>query len=228
MDRQICLRWQSLRINGLAVLFALAIAALTSLVFGLAPALSASQLRPAWRSRSSNRLRSLLVVSEVALSVVLLAGAGLLLRSYARLWQTNPGFVADHLLAARISLPPLQYREPARIKTFYAELLASIQALPGVTSASAMDGLPFGAGAGGGDFQIVGHPWPSSEAVPDVQKRIAMPGYFQTMGIPLKQGRVSRSRTTRGRIAWRWLTRVSRKRSFRGAMPSASSAGCLG
>ncbi len=184
------LRWQSLRINGLAVLFALAIAALTSLVFGLAPALSASQLRPAWRSRSSNRLRSLLVVSEVALSVVLLAGAGLLLRSYARLWQTNPGFVADHLLAARISLPPLQYREPARIKTFYAELLSSIQALPGVTSASAIDGLPFGAGAGGGDFQIVGHPWPSSEAVPDVQKRIAMPGYFQTMGIPLKQGRL--------------------------------------
>jgi putative ABC transport system permease protein len=89
------LRWQTVRINGLAVLFAVAAAALlTSLVFGLAPALSASQLRPARRSRSSSRLRSLLVVSEVALSVMLLAGAGLLLRSYARLWQTNPGFRA--------------------------------------------------------------------------------------------------------------------------------------
>jgi putative ABC transport system permease protein len=184
------LRWQRVRINGPAVLFALAMAILTSLAFGLAPALSASQLRPAYRSRSSNRLRSLLVVSEVALSVMLLAGAGLLLRSYARLWQTNPGFVPEHLLTARISLPPLQYRDPARIAAFYSDLLAGVKALPGVVSTSAIDGLPFGAGAGGGDFQIVGRPWPTSEAVPDVQKRIAMPGYFQTMGIPLKQGRL--------------------------------------
>jgi putative ABC transport system permease protein len=184
------LRWQTVRINGLAVLFAIAAALVTSLVFGLAPALSASQLRPARRSRSSNRLRNLLVVSEVALSVMLLAGAGLLLRSYARLWQTNPGFRPEHLLTARISLPPLQYRDTARITAFYSELLAGVGALPGVVSASAIDGLPFGAGAGGGDFQIAGRPWPTSEAVPDVQKRIAMPGYFQTMGIPLKQGRL--------------------------------------
>jgi len=184
------LRWQTVRINGLAVLFAIAAALVTSLVFGLAPALSASQLRPARRSRSSNRLRNLLVVSEVALSVMLLAGAGLLLRSYARLWQTNPGFRPEHLLTARISLPPLQYRDTARITAFYSELLAGVGALPSVVSASAIDGLPFGAGAGGGDFQIAGRPWPTSEAVPDVQKRIAMPGYFQTMGIPLKQGRL--------------------------------------
>ena len=184
------LRWQMVRINAPAVLFAIAVAILTSLVFGLAPALSASQLRPARRSRSGSRLRSLLVISEVALSVMLLAGAGLLLRSYARLWQTNPGFVPDHLLTARISLPPLQYRDPARITAFYAELLAGVRALPGVISASTVDGLPFGGGGGGGDFKIVGRPWPSSEAVPDVRKRIAMPGYFQTMRIPLKQGRL--------------------------------------
>ena len=184
------LRWQTVRINAPAVLFAVAAAILTSLVFGLAPALSASQLRPAHRSRSSNRLRSLLVVSEVALSVMLLAGAGLLLRSYARLWQTNPGFVPDHLLTARISLPPLQYRDPSRITAFYSELLAGVQALPGVVSAGAVDGLPFGAGGHGGDFQIAGRPWPASEALPDVEKRHATPGYFQTMGIPLKQGRL--------------------------------------
>jgi len=192
------LRWQTVRINGSAVLFAVAMAVLTSLVFGLAPALSASQLRPAHRSRSSNRLRSLLVVSEVALSVMLLVGAGLLLRSYARLWQTNPGFAPDHLLTARISLPPLQYRDPALVRAFYSELLAGIKALPGVVSASAIDGLPFGAGAGGGDFKIAGHPWPTSQAVPDVQKRIAMPGYFQTMGIPLKQGRLFTERDNTG------------------------------
>ena len=135
-------------------------------------------------------MRSLLVVSEVALSVMLLAGAGLLLRSYARLWQTNPGFVPGHLLTARISLPPLQYRDPARITAFYSELLADVRALPGVVSAGAIDGIPFGGGGGGGDFQIVGRPWPTAEAVPDVAKRIAMPEYFQTMGIPLKQGRL--------------------------------------
>ena len=184
------LRWQTVRLNGLAVLFAVVTALLTSLVFGLAPALSASQLRPEHRARSSNRLRNLLVVSEVALSVMLLAGAGLLLRSYARLWQTNPGFVPDHLLTARLSLPPLQYRDAARITAFYSALLAEVRALPGVVSAGAVDGLPFGGGGGGGDFQIAGRPWPAAEAVPDVSKRHAMPGYFQTMGISLKQGRL--------------------------------------
>ena len=183
------LRWQTVRIDSLAVLFAVAMAIATSLVFGLAPALSASQLRPAHRSRSSNRLRSLLVVAEVALSVMLLAGAGLLLRSYARLWQTNPGFAPDHLLTARISLPPLQYRDPARIAAFYAEVLAGVRALPGVVSAGAVDGLPFGGGGHGGDFKIAGRAWPASAAVPDVEKRHATPGYFQAMGIPLKQGR---------------------------------------
>jgi putative ABC transport system permease protein len=184
------LRWQTVRINGLAVLFAVAVAFATSLVFGLAPALSASQLRPARRSRSSSRLRSLLVVAEVALSVMLLVGAGLLLRSYARLWQTNPGFVPDNLLTARISLPPLQYRDAARIASFYSELLTDVRVLPGVISAGAVDGLPFDGSDHGGDFQIAGRPWPKSEAVPDVQNRRAAPGYFQTMGIALKQGRL--------------------------------------
>ncbi|MGC9946567.1 MAG: ABC transporter permease [Bryobacteraceae bacterium] len=184
------LRWQTVRINAPAVWFAVAAASLTSLIFGLAPALSASQLQPARRSRSSSRLRSLLVVTEVALSVMLLAGAGLLLRSYARLWQTNPGFVPDHLLTARISLPPLQYRDPARIAAFYSELLAGVQAIPGVVSAGAVDGLPFGGGGHGGDFQIAGRPWPASAAQPDVEKRHATPAYFRTMGIPLKQGRL--------------------------------------
>jgi putative ABC transport system permease protein len=177
-------------INGLAVLFAVAAAAATSLLFGLAPALSASQLRPVRRTRSSGRLRRLLVASEVALSVTLLAGAGLLLRSYAQLWQTNPGFVPDHLLTARISLPPVQYSDPARIAAFDSDLLAGVRALPGVVFAGAVDGLPFGGGGHGGDFQIPGHPWPASASQPDVEKRHASPGYFQAMGIPLKQGRL--------------------------------------
>jgi len=183
------LRWQAVQMNGRAVLFAVAAAMLTSILFGLAPALSASQIRPSYRGQSPHRVRSLLVACEVALAVLLLAAAGLLLRSYSRLWQTAPGFRPGHLLTARISLPPLQYKDPARIQGFYAELLSAVKSQPGVLAASAIDGLPFGAGSGGGDFQIVGRPWPASQAVPDVQKRAAAPGYFETMGIPLKQGR---------------------------------------
>ena len=182
------LRWQTLRINLPALAFTLALAIVTSLLFGLAPALSASQLRPARRTRPGIGLRNLLVLAEVALAVILLAGAGLMLRSYGRLWQTNPGFAPDHLLTARISLPPLEYHDAARISGFFTELLADVRALPGVRSASAIDGLPFGGGGGGGDFHIVGRPWPTAEAIPDVEKRFAMPAYFEAMGIPLKQG----------------------------------------
>jgi len=194
------LRWQTVQIDYRTMLFAVAVAFLTSLVFGLAPSFSASRVnlnvalqqtgRSAGTGRSSSRMRVLLVASEVALSVVLLAGAGLLLRSYQSLWQANPGFVTDRLLTARISLPVFEYRDPVRITAFYSELLTRVQALPGVRSAGAVDGLPFGAGGHGGDFQIAGRPWPASEAVPDVAKRRATPGYFEAMGIPLRQGRL--------------------------------------
>ena len=194
------LRWQTVRIDYRTVLFAMAVALLTSLVFGLAPSFTASRVnlnealqqsgRSAGTGRSSSRLRLVLVASEVALSVVLLVGAGLLLRSYQRLWQASPGFVPGRLLTARISLPPLEYRDAVRIAAFYSELLTRVRALPGVVSAGAVDGLPFGGGGPGGDFQIAGRPWPTAEAVPDVAKRHATPDYFETMGIPLKQGRL--------------------------------------
>jgi putative ABC transport system permease protein len=194
------LRWQNLQMNGAAVAFAVLTAVLTSLVFGLAPSLSASRVdlngalqqsgRAATGAKRGGRLRNLLVSSGVALSVVLLVGAGLLLRSYANLWRANPGFVPGHLLTARISLPAAGYRDPARITGFYAQLLAKVRALPGVLSAGAVDGLPFGGGEHGGDFKIAGRPWPKADAVPDVEKRHATPGYFLSMGIPLKQGRL--------------------------------------
>jgi putative ABC transport system permease protein len=197
------LRWQSIRINGLAVVFALAVGTLTTFAFGLAPALSASAVRPAGAVRSRGNPRGVLVMCEVALSVVLLVGAGLLLRSYQRLWQTNPGFAPEHLLTARISLPPLEYRDAARITSFYTDLLARIRSMPGVTSASAIDGLPFGAGGHGGSFQIAGQPWPTSRTEPDVEKRQVMPDYFEAMRIPLKQGRLftEQDRTGAVRVA---------------------------
>jgi putative ABC transport system permease protein len=135
------------------------------------------------------RLRSFLIVSEIALSLVLLAGAGLLVRSFQRLESADPGFKTDRLLTARISLPVLQYRHGSDVAAFYSQLKARIAALPGVVSVGFIDGLPFGSGGGGGSFSIVGRPWAASEPEPDVRRRVASPDYFRTMRIPLKQGR---------------------------------------
>jgi predicted permease len=190
---------QNLQVNPFVAIVTFGLSLLTSLFFGLAPAVSTSKVdlnqalkaasRGAAGGHGSRRLRSLLVVSEVALSLVLLIGAGLLIRSFERIQNASPGFRTDHLLTARLSLPVLQYREPAQITAFYSELQTSVGALPGITSVALANGVPFGAGSSGGSFNITGRPWPPSEPVPDVDKRIASPAYFETLGIPLKQGR---------------------------------------
>src|SRR5260370_39096999 len=141
--------------------------------------------RGAVGGHGSHRLRGFLVVSEVALSLVLLIGAGLLIRSFGRIQNSSPGFRTDHLLTARLSLPLLQYHEPSQITAFYSQLQARDAALPGVTSVALANGVPFGAGSSGGSFNIAGRPWPPSEPAPDVDKRIASHGYFETLGIPL-------------------------------------------
>ena len=188
---------QDLQVNSFVAVFTFGLALLTTLFFGLAPAITASRvdlneaLKAGTKSsgRQGGRMRGWLIVSEVALSLVLLISAGLLIRSFARLASTNPGFRTDHLLTARLSLPVPQYREPSQISAFYSELQSRVAALPGVTSAALANGVPFGAGSGGGSFSIVGRPWPPSEPEPDVRRRIVSPGYFETLGIPLKQGR---------------------------------------
>ena len=191
---------QNLEVNSFVAIFTFGLALLTTLFFGLAPAITASRvdlneaLKAGMRSgsgggRHGGRMRGSLVVSEVALSLVLLIGAGLLIRSFERLANTNPGFRTDHLLTARLSLPVIQYREPSQISGFYSQLQTRLAALPGVTSAALANGVPFGAGSGGGSFNIVGRPWPPSDPEPDVARRIVSPGYFETLGIPLKQGR---------------------------------------
>jgi len=192
-------RGQNLQVNDFVAMVTLGLSLLTSLFFGLAPAISTSKVdlnealkagsRGAVGGHGSQRLRGFLVVSEVALSLVLLIGAGLLIRSFERIQNSSPGFRTDHLLTARLSLPVLQYREPSQINDFYSQLQARVAALPGVTAVALANGVPFGAGSSGGSFNIAGRPWQPSQPVPDVDKRIASPGYFETLGIPLKQGR---------------------------------------
>ena len=179
--------------------FTLLVALLTGVVFGLAPALQASKpnLTEALKEGSPAaaggfgrlRLRNLLVVSEVALSLVLLIGAGLMMRSFVRLQSVNPGFDPHHLLGAMVILSPERYPDKARRPTFFQEVWHRVQALPGVESAGGIDALPFSGAVGTSTFNIAGQPEVPLSARPIASYHVVTPNYFRTMGIPLLKGR---------------------------------------
>jgi putative ABC transport system permease protein len=180
------------------VLFALGVPMLTGILFGLAPSFVASRadLTQGLREDSrgsvggAGRLRSGLVAAEVALSVILLAGAGLLFRSLVGLQGVDPGLNPAHLLTFRVQIPGARYRDPLPRTQFYARALEQIGRLPGVESASAVSYLPFNGGAAGTDLAIAGRPTAKPGEEPGANIRTVMPGYFRTVGIPLKKGRV--------------------------------------
>jgi putative ABC transport system permease protein len=192
------LRGQHLEANVFVASFSLAVSLLATLVFGLAPAIAASRsdlndtLKSTSRGSSGSakqRLRSVLVAAEVALSLTLLISAGLLIRSFARLQDASPGFDSGHLATLQISLPVVDYRTSARIAPFYDQLLGRLASLTGVSAAGAVSSLPFSGSGHGGSFNIIGRPWGPSEGVPDVAQRTATPGYFEAMRIPVLRGR---------------------------------------
>ena len=180
------------------VLFAVAVPMLTGILFGLAPSLVASRgdltLGLRENSRGSvggaGRLRAGLVAAEVALSVVLLAGAGLLFRSLAGLQGVNPGLNPARLLTFRVQIPQARYREAARITQFFTRAQEQVRRLPGVESASAVSYLPFNGMAAGTDLAIAGRPPAKPGEGIGATIRTVMPDYFPTVGIPLKRGRV--------------------------------------
>jgi putative ABC transport system permease protein len=178
--------------------FAVALSILTGILFGIAPSLVASRehmlegLREAARSSIGGglRLRSMLVAAEVALSLILLTGAGLLFRSLVRLQRVDPGLDAHSLLTFRLSLPSARYREPSRRTQFLAKALEDIRQLPGVRAASAVNYLPFDGSASETGVHIFGRPTPAAGEGLVTTARSVMPEYFQTMGIPIESGRV--------------------------------------
>jgi putative ABC transport system permease protein len=189
--------WYRLGINIPVLLFTLGLSLFSGLVFGLAPALQVSKpnlnhsLKEGARqvSGSSHRLRSSLVVFEVALSLVLLVGAGLSVRSFLSLVKTSPGFNPDNVMTMRLMLPRAMYREEPKRVAFYSELLQRVKATPGVESAAFVNYLPLG-GSNSSDFYIVegeAKPQPGSENVG--RYRVATPDYFPTMRIPIIRGR---------------------------------------
>jgi putative ABC transport system permease protein len=190
--------------------FALALAVLTSLIFGLLPALEASRastsesLKEGGRGSTSGRAHRVLnwfVIAQVALSLMLLIGSGLMIKSLMRLQSVNPGFDLNNVLTASLSLPRAKYDAPRRIE-FFQQLLVRVRQLPGVSAAGAASAPPFmGLGAATG-FDIEGQPeLPSSQkATTDV--RVVDQDYFKTMAIPLLKGRTftDREETQESRV----------------------------
>ena len=185
-------------LDGSVLLVTAGATVITGLLLGLAPAMLAARralvdsLRDSGRGSSAstraNRLRAAFTVAQIALSLVLLAGAGLLVRSFARLIAVQPGFRTDHVLTMNISLPGIRYRDQKGVQ-FFAELGRRVRALPGVVNASTVTFLPFKGGGSATYFWRAekSRPAPGQEPVTDV--RMVQPRYFETMNIPLRQGR---------------------------------------
>ena len=180
------------------LLFTLLIALVTSLFFGLAPAIDASKpnlneaLKEGGRSSSGSasrqRLRDFLVITEVALAVILVTASGLMFRSFLRLQGVNPGFNPKNLITLEVELPDAKYHAAQQQQNFQQQLLQRLTTIPGVQSAAAVDNVPFGVNAFNTSFMIEGRPVPAVTERPRAFYRVISPNYFRTMGIPFRRG----------------------------------------
>jgi putative ABC transport system permease protein len=179
------------------VLFTLTASIITGVIFGLAPALQASNpnlnetLKEGGRSGSSGRqgLRSTLVIAEIAISLVLLVGAGLLIRSFIALNQVNPGFDDRNLLTFDISLSAKEFAEAPKVRRFYKDFQGKIETLPGVQSVATTELLPLSGSDSENQFYVTNRPKPSPSELPLAMSYITSPGYLKAMNISLLQGR---------------------------------------
>jgi predicted permease len=185
-------------INAGVLAFTAAITLLTGLVFGIAPALGATKqelhgsLKEGGRSSAGGtrpNLRSTLVIAEVALALVLLVGAGLMMRSLVRLLQVDPGFDTSNLLTFQLTLPDKKYSDAPRLLAFHQQLIARLQSLPGVKGIGTSSLRPLSGGGNTGSFIIEGQPEPGPGAKPEANVRTVSTDYFRVMGIPLVKGR---------------------------------------
>jgi predicted permease len=186
-------------INLPVLAFTFGVSVLTGVLFGLLPALRASKtdlhdtLKEGARGESvgahGHRLLGGFVVSQVAVAFVLLVGAGLLLRSFARLREVDPGFRPERVMTMRVALPPNRYDDNTAIGGFYGRLVENLRALPGVTAAALVSNLPMSGNNSSGSFEIEGSPTPDGQPSPHGDSHYVSHGYFETMGIPLVQGR---------------------------------------
>jgi putative ABC transport system permease protein len=187
------------------LLFTFGVAILTGILFGIVPAIQTAKadlheaLKEGGRSAASTTkqwVRSTLVVVEIAMALAVLVGAGLLVKSFLRVQQVNPGFNPQGLLTMHLSLPASKYQDAPRRASFYKQLLSDISTLPGVHSAGAVSVLPLSGSGSSGSFRIEGRDVPQGQSLPHGARWAATPGYFKTMGIPIVRGRYFEERDT--------------------------------
>ncbi len=194
------LAWASdIRVDGVVLAFTALVAVVTGVVFGLAPALQTTRadvqttLREGGRGlqaeRGTQTLRRALVVAEVALALVLLAGSGLLLKSFARLQGVDPGFETERLLTFNVALPAAKYASDTQRIAFFDALLPRLAAIPGVQAAGGTSDLPFGGGWSTGSFAVEGHTPAEGEPNPWGDIRYVTPDFHRTLGVRLLRGR---------------------------------------
>jgi putative ABC transport system permease protein len=218
-----------LHLNLLILLFTLAATTVAGLLFGSAPAWYASRVDPGETLKEGNRtgvgagrhrLRQALVIGEFALALSLLAGAGLAIHSFLNLLRVDLGIRTDHVLTFYLPVPDSRSKDPEKIIAYYRQILSSVSAVPGVSSASAMTGLPlFGAGFGM-PFTIVGKPAFNDPSMrPNTGFGMVTPGYFQTFGVRIVNGRAFTEQDTASSVKVAVVNEDFVKKYFKDADP---------
>jgi predicted permease len=195
-------RLEEIGINTAVLGFAIAVSLFTGIFFGMAPALRAAKADVITALKAGGRdsrigglgvgrdtLRSILVVSEVAMSLLLLIGAGLLIRSFMAVQKVSPGFSPDHVVSMQVSLAGSKYQTGQPRVLFYEELGKRVSNLPGVRAQGAVSSLPLTSSVGWGGVEVEGYVPPPNEPELQVDLRIATPDYFRAMDVPLMEGR---------------------------------------
>ena len=192
-------RLHEISIDGRVLGFTLLAAAVCGLIFGLAPALQSSRLnlneslkeggRGGADSPGRRRMRSALVVVEIAFSLMLLVGAGLMVQSFMRLQSVSPGFRPDHILTMHLTLPRARYDTDSKINDYYRQLIERVNTVRGVEAAGLSISLPPNNLEVSDSFSIEGKPWPPGVSDPIVPIVLTSPEYFSALGVPVLQGR---------------------------------------
>jgi putative ABC transport system permease protein len=215
-------------IDGAALAFTLLVTLLTGVLFGLAPAaqISGSDLerglreggRSAGAGGAAGRLRGVLVVGEIALSLILLVGAGLLAKSFARLLSADKGFDPENVVSFSLSLPYGAYPRPDQQSRFFEQTLDRLAALPGVSGAAAISELPLGGSGTNGAFRVEGRDDPPGSE-PQAEKRIVTPDYFRVLRTPILAGRGFTAQDRPGSPAVAIINDALARRMFPGQDP---------
>jgi putative ABC transport system permease protein len=189
---------ESARLSPKVLLFTFAVSLLTGILFGIAPALRGARLNlqdgvkegaRGSTSRHSRKLGDAFVMSQIAMSLILLIGAGLIVRSFRNLISVDPGFAAQNVLSASLSLPQSRYTNETHVRSFYSQLLERAQQVPGVETAALCQVVPFSGGGGGYAFTVERYQPKAGEPARDAWRRSVTPDYFTTLGIRVLKGR---------------------------------------